>query len=84
MWGPILTKNFNYVVIQIINWPNLNQTLNVGLSRQHLPFRHSPHRFFEDSRLSGSFRKYAKVFQRKNIPKKEILPQKGLRLQNIY
>ena len=59
------------------------QDLNVGLSRQHLPFRHSPHRFFEDSRLSGSLRKCAKVFQRKNIPKKEILPQKGLRLQNI-
>ena len=43
-----------------------------------MPFRHSPHRFFEDSRLSGSLRKCAKVFQRKNIPKKEIIPQKGL------
>ena len=49
-----------------------------------MPFRHSPHRFFEDYRLGGGFKKYAKVFQRKNIPRKEILPQKGLRLQNIY
>ena len=48
-----------------------------------MPFRHSPHRFFEDSRLSGSLRKCVKVFHRENIPKKEILPQKGLRLQNI-
>ena len=46
-----------------------------------MPFRHSPQRFFEDSRLRGSLRKCAKVFQRKNILKKEIL--KGLRFQNI-
>ena len=37
-----------------------------------------------ESRFSGSFRKYGKVFQRKNIHEKEILPQKGLSLQNIY
>ena len=59
---------------------NLKQTLNVGLSKNmcFLDIHHT--NSFEDSLLIRSLRKCAKVSQRKNIPKKEILPQKGLRL----
>ena len=43
-----------------------------------MPFRHRHTIFFEDPRLSESLRRCAKVSQRKNIPKKETLPQNGL------
>ena len=52
-------------------WTNLILTLNVGLSMQNLPFKHSPHKFFEDSRLTGSLRKCVKFYKERTYLKKK-------------